>query len=52
MKLASEERVLTLDPVFGRMGVEAGRSIWSIEELTMREKTFLCLAADLCHQHL
>jgi hypothetical protein len=38
MKLASEERVLALDPVFGPMGIEAGRSIWSIKELTMREQ--------------
>ena len=52
MKLASEERVMALDPVFGQMGIEAGRSIWSIEELTMREKTFLCLVADVCHPHL
>jgi 4-carboxymuconolactone decarboxylase len=52
MKLASEERVLALDPVFGPMGIEAGRSIWSIKELTMREKTFLCLVADVCHPHL
>ncbi|GHO95757.1 hypothetical protein KSF_058050 [Reticulibacter mediterranei] len=52
MKLVSEERVIALDPVFGQMGIEAGRSIWSIEELTTREKTFLCLVADVCHPHL
>jgi alkylhydroperoxidase/carboxymuconolactone decarboxylase family protein YurZ len=52
MRLPSEERVIALDPIFGQMGIEAGRSIWSISELTMREKTFLCLVADVCHPHL
>lgn len=52
MKLTSEERVTRLDPVFGPMGIAAGRHIWSIPQLTMREKTFLCLVADVCHPHL
>ena len=41
-----------LDVVFGQMSIEAGRSIWNIEELTTREKTFLCLLADVCHPYL
>ena len=52
MKLASEDRVTALDPIFGQMGIEAGRHIWSIPHLTLREKTFLCLVADVCHPHL
>jgi 4-carboxymuconolactone decarboxylase len=52
MRLASEDRVTALDPIFGQMGIEAGRHIWSIPHLTLREKTFLCLVADVCHSHL
>jgi 4-carboxymuconolactone decarboxylase len=52
MRLASEDRVTALDPIFGQMGIEAGRHIWSIPHLTPREKTFLCLVADVCHPHL
>ena len=48
MQLASEDRVTSLDPVFGSMGIEAGRTVWSIRELTMREKSVLFLAADVC----
>jgi 4-carboxymuconolactone decarboxylase len=47
MQLASEDRVTSLDPVFGSMGVEAGRAIWGLRELTMREKAVLFLAADV-----
>ena len=52
MRLASEDRVTALDPIFGQMGIEAGRHIWSIPHLSLREKTFLCLVADVCHPHL
>jgi len=48
MQLASEDRVTSLDPVFGSMGIEAGRAIWGLRELTMREKAVLFLAADVC----
>src|SRR5262245_21167808 len=48
MQLASEDRVTSLDPVFGSMGIEAGRAIWQLGELTMREKAVLFLAADVC----
>ena len=47
MKLSSEERVLDLDPVFGQMGIEAGRLIWECPRLSMREKAVLLLAADV-----
>jgi len=48
MQLASEDRVTSIDPVFGSMGIEAGRAIWGLRELTMREKAVLFLAADVC----
>src|SRR5215471_12428321 len=48
MQLTSEDRVTSLDPVFGSMGIEAGRAIWALRELTMREKAVLFLAADVC----
>lgn len=52
MQLSSEERVTSIDPVFGRMGIEAGHHIWSISELTMREKAILVIVADVCMPHL
>jgi 4-carboxymuconolactone decarboxylase len=48
MELASEDRVTSLDPIFGSMGIEAGRAIWAMPELTMREKAILFVAADIC----
>lgn len=48
MQLMSEERVLSLDPVFGPMGIEAGKAIWSDTALTLREKAILLITADLC----
>ncbi len=48
MKLANQDQVMSLDPEFGRMATEVGMHAWSLEALTMREKTFVFLAADLC----
>ena len=48
MKLANVEQVQALDPVFGRMAAEVGMHAWSLPQLTMREKAFVFLAADLC----
>jgi 4-carboxymuconolactone decarboxylase len=48
MELASQERVAALDPQFGQMAAEVGRDAWSLPDLTMREKAFGCIAADLC----
>jgi alkylhydroperoxidase/carboxymuconolactone decarboxylase family protein YurZ len=48
MQLMSAERVTGLDPVFGPMGIEAGKAIWSEESLSMREKAILLMTADLC----
>jgi 4-carboxymuconolactone decarboxylase len=48
MKLANQDQVTALDPEFGRMAVEVGKHAWSLPQLTMREKAFVFLAADLC----
>src|SRR3569833_1325830 len=39
---------MALDAEFGRMAAEVGMHAWSLPQLTMREKTFAFLAADLC----
>lgn len=48
MKLANQDQVAALDPQFGRMATEVGMHAWSLPQLTMREKAFVFLAADLC----
>ena len=48
MKLANKDQVQALDPAFGEMAVEVGMHAWSLPQLTMREKAFVFLAADLC----
>jgi 4-carboxymuconolactone decarboxylase len=48
MKLANQDQVAALDPEFGRMAAEVGMHAWSLPQLTMREKAFVFLAADLC----
>jgi len=48
MKLANQDQVAALDPEFGRMAAEVGMHAWSLRQLTMREKAFVFLAADLC----
>jgi len=48
MKLANQDQVAALDGEFGRMAAEVGMHRWSLPQLTMREKTFVFLAADLC----
>jgi alkylhydroperoxidase/carboxymuconolactone decarboxylase family protein YurZ len=48
MKLESEERVTELDPVFGQMGIEAGKELWSDPALSTREKAVVLIAADIC----
>ncbi|WP_280493153.1 carboxymuconolactone decarboxylase family protein [Nocardia asiatica] len=30
----------------------AGHNLWGLTHLTLREKAFVCLTADLCHPHL
>jgi 4-carboxymuconolactone decarboxylase len=48
VKLANQDQVQDLDPIFGRMATEVGVHAWSLPQLTMREKVFVFLAADLC----
>jgi alkylhydroperoxidase/carboxymuconolactone decarboxylase family protein YurZ len=48
MKLANQDQVAALDPEFGRMAAEVGMRAWSLPQLTMREKAFVFIAADLC----
>jgi alkylhydroperoxidase/carboxymuconolactone decarboxylase family protein YurZ len=50
--LAGADDLVALDPVFAQMALSAGHNLWSRPNLTAREKTFLCLTADLCHPHL
>ncbi|MBE1546624.1 alkylhydroperoxidase/carboxymuconolactone decarboxylase family protein YurZ [Mycobacterium sp. OAS707] len=52
MKLANQDQVAALDPTFGRMAAEVGVHAWSLPQLTMREKAFVFLAADLCTVNL
>lgn len=52
MELVSPDRVLRLDPVFGSMGLEAARGIWSPSLLSMREKACLLLAGDIAVREL
>ena len=51
-QLAGADALTALDPVFARMAVSAGHNLWRLPDLTMREKAFVCLTADLCHPHL
>jgi 4-carboxymuconolactone decarboxylase len=48
MMLSHQEQVQALDLAFGRMATEVGLHAWSLPQLTMREKAFVFLAADLC----
>jgi 4-carboxymuconolactone decarboxylase len=52
MKLASQDSVLALDADFGEMAVSIGRHAWGLQALTMREKAFVFVAADLCNHAL
>jgi 4-carboxymuconolactone decarboxylase len=48
MELANQDQVEGLDPKFGAMAAEMGNRAWGLPGLTIREKTFLFIAADLC----
>jgi 4-carboxymuconolactone decarboxylase len=52
MQLANQDEVLALDAEFGRMAAEVGMHAWSLPQLTMREKAFAFLAADMCTANL
>lgn len=48
----SLEQLATVDPVFAQMVGATARHARAIPELTEREKTFLCVAADVCQASL
>jgi alkylhydroperoxidase/carboxymuconolactone decarboxylase family protein YurZ len=51
-QLAGADALTALDPIFAKLAVGAGHNLWGLTHLTMREKAFVCLTADLCHPHL
>nr|MDT0656727.1 carboxymuconolactone decarboxylase family protein [Micromonospora sp. DSM 115978] len=51
-QLAGSEALAQLDPIFAQLAVGAGHNLWGLPHLTIREKAFVCLTADLCHPHL
>ncbi|BCJ74873.1 carboxymuconolactone decarboxylase [Catellatospora sp. IY07-71] len=52
IQLAGADALVALDPVFAQLAVGVGRHLWGLPHLTVREKAFICLTADLCHPHL
>jgi 4-carboxymuconolactone decarboxylase len=48
MKLTNQDAIAKLDADFATMAVQVGQHAWGLAELTMREKAFVFLAADLC----
>jgi 4-carboxymuconolactone decarboxylase len=48
MKLTNQNIVTAMDADFGEMAVKVGQHAWGLAALTMREKAFVFLAADLC----
>jgi alkylhydroperoxidase/carboxymuconolactone decarboxylase family protein YurZ len=46
------DRLAPLDPVFAQMAGATARHVRSVPELTDREKTFLCVVADVCQSSL
>lgn len=47
MKLTNQETVAALDADFSEMAILVGQHAWAIPDLTMREKAFVFVAADL-----
>jgi alkylhydroperoxidase/carboxymuconolactone decarboxylase family protein YurZ len=43
------DRLAALDPVFAQMAGATAEFVHAVPELTDREKTFLCVTADVCH---
>lgn len=52
MDLVSRDQILRLDPVFGAVGLEAGRKVWAPSRLSPREKTVLLIAGDVTVREL
>lgn len=47
MKLTNQETVAAIDADFSEMAIQVGQHAWGIADLTMREKAFVFVAADL-----
>lgn len=52
MELTNQDIVTDLDADFGPMGIDVGKHAWGLPDLTMREKAFVFLAADLAAHNL
>jgi alkylhydroperoxidase/carboxymuconolactone decarboxylase family protein YurZ len=52
MTLTTTDAVTALDPMFGQMYAATTAHAWAIPQLTDREKTFLCVVADVCQANL
>jgi 4-carboxymuconolactone decarboxylase len=52
VNLTNQDVVADLDADFGPMGIEVGKHAWGLPQLTMREKAFVFLAADLAAHNL
>ena len=52
MTLSTIDAVTALDPMFGQMYAATTAQAWAIPQLTDREKTFLCVVADVCQANL
>ena len=44
--------VSVLDPLFARLYAATDAQSWEVPQLTIREKVFLCIVADVCNQTL
>ncbi len=47
-QLTNQDVVAALDADFAEMAIAVGRHAWGLPQLTMREKAFVFLAADMC----
>lgn len=52
MRLTNEEAITAIDPDFAQMAVAVGRHAWGLPQLSMREKAFVFLGADMCTRAL
>lgn len=49
MKLTNQDAIAAMDADFAHMAVKVGQHAWGLPQLTMREKSFVFVAADMCH---
>jgi alkylhydroperoxidase/carboxymuconolactone decarboxylase family protein YurZ len=47
MQLTNQDKIAELDADFATMAIQVGQHAWGLSELTMREKAFVFVAADL-----